>query len=372
MNPIRQLHNQAMDLAERAFVAKHEGHPERFLHLSREAFVLEAQAAGLVAGNLEAEPTRSVLHRSAATLAFDCGEFREAERLVSVALGGNPPVDIAEELRDLLEQVYFARHLAVRQVQLQDGQIQLSLTGSEVGLGITLMDILLERLQDIERIIYRTVERLMRKEFRERGSAQQAIQEGYKLYALVPRLGSFAMTLQLGRQMTLPGLDLSVTVVEDVVDNFTLLNTGQEDALQARINDPAYYRNFLALAKRIAPDGEKVRMVGLTTTNNGIDHGVAINRPRHTITGVPGQSLVLDNPSKVKIIIGRLRHADETSSTNVIKLVDENNKKHPIIVPEGMMNDIVRPLWGELVQVTGIQQGKRLQLNDIVPFDGND
>ena len=31
----------------------------------------------------------------------------EAERLIAAALSGDPPDEIAEELRDLLEQVYF-------------------------------------------------------------------------------------------------------------------------------------------------------------------------------------------------------------------------------------------------------------------------
>ena len=60
----------------------------------------------MVAPDLGAEPSRSVLHRSAASLAEQCGEFREAERLIAVALSGNPPEEIAEELRDLLQQVY--------------------------------------------------------------------------------------------------------------------------------------------------------------------------------------------------------------------------------------------------------------------------
>jgi hypothetical protein len=56
----------------------------------------------------QTEPTRSVLHRSAATLALDCGEYREAERLVATALAGNPPEPIANELRDVLAAVYQA------------------------------------------------------------------------------------------------------------------------------------------------------------------------------------------------------------------------------------------------------------------------
>jgi hypothetical protein len=43
-----------------------------------------------------------VLHRSAASLAVECFQLREAERLIGRALAGNPPPDIADELRDLL------------------------------------------------------------------------------------------------------------------------------------------------------------------------------------------------------------------------------------------------------------------------------
>jgi hypothetical protein len=37
---------------------------------------------------------------------MECGEAREAERLIAIALSGNPPGEIAEELRDLWQQVY--------------------------------------------------------------------------------------------------------------------------------------------------------------------------------------------------------------------------------------------------------------------------
>jgi hypothetical protein len=42
-----------------------------------------------------------------ATPAWQCGEDREAERLITKALSGTPPETIAEELRDLFLQVYF-------------------------------------------------------------------------------------------------------------------------------------------------------------------------------------------------------------------------------------------------------------------------
>jgi hypothetical protein len=113
MNQIQDLHKQAMDFAEMAQVAKLKGNSVLALELSRQAFEKERLAAELTVSNLAAEPTRSVLHRSAATLAIDCGEITTAERLIAVALSGNPPEEIAEELKDLFVQInidkYFAR-----------------------------------------------------------------------------------------------------------------------------------------------------------------------------------------------------------------------------------------------------------------------
>ncbi len=41
------------------------------------------------------------------------------------------------------------------------------------------------------------------------------------------------------------------------------------------------------------------------------------------------------------------------------------SEAHNIEVPEGMMNDIVRPLWASQVRVNGIRTGSRIILDDI-------
>ena len=107
MSRMKDLHHQAMQLADQASHLRRTGEEQAANARLREAFAQERGAAELAAPNLALEPTRSVLHRSAATLACQCGEYREAERLITTALSGTPPETIAEELRDLLLQVYF-------------------------------------------------------------------------------------------------------------------------------------------------------------------------------------------------------------------------------------------------------------------------
>jgi hypothetical protein len=111
MSQIQTLHQQAMDLAEAAAVARLRGALEQAAQFTRQAFEQETQAAALIADTLAAEPTRSVLHRSAASLAIECGELQIAERLIATALSGNPPPEIAEELKDLFMQINLSQYL---------------------------------------------------------------------------------------------------------------------------------------------------------------------------------------------------------------------------------------------------------------------
>ena len=125
MNKVQDLHRQAMNLAEQAELEKRRGDATQVQDMLRQALALEAEAARLVADDLETEPTRSVLHRSAATLAVECQDLQMAEKLIAVALAGMPPADIAEELKDLFIQINLRKYLERRGVKLAEEQLQL-------------------------------------------------------------------------------------------------------------------------------------------------------------------------------------------------------------------------------------------------------
>jgi hypothetical protein len=124
MSQIQELHLQAMDLAELAFTTKLKGNLEQADRLFRQAFEKESDAATLIAGDLSAEPTRSILHRSAASLAIDCGEFQAADRLIATALCGNPPQEIAEELKDLFIQINLRNYFERRGISFDEKKMK--------------------------------------------------------------------------------------------------------------------------------------------------------------------------------------------------------------------------------------------------------
>lgn len=71
--------------------------------LSRQALLRERMAADCLRDTPYLEPSRSVLYRSAAYLALDCGDFEEARRLATAGLEGAPSDVVADELREILE-----------------------------------------------------------------------------------------------------------------------------------------------------------------------------------------------------------------------------------------------------------------------------
>lgn len=367
MNEAQALHREAMELAEEAALEQAAGRVGRAKELFAAAFDRERLAAERLDLHLDVEPTRSVLFRSAASLALDCDDARSAEKLIARGLAGDPPPEIASELRDLLEQVYFQRHLDVRGVTLGLNEFQMSITGPAVGLGVADSEVFVNRVQDIEKMVYRTAERRANRPFRERGRRDRAIARDVAMYLSVPRAASFAVTFRVGysAQMRLPGLDPAEGVITELLDCIQALGSGELRELEERIPEPAYRRNFFALARRIAPDGNAVRAVGFTARISGTEKRVLLTRTSNEIMSPEPPSTDVESQMPVEVQ-GTLKYADSTKTDrNEIKIIRSDGKRQRVIVPEGMMDDIVRPLWDFEVLVRGTRRGGIILLQDI-------
>jgi hypothetical protein len=102
---IKELHRKAMEIADMADFQKIQGNKEDSVSLYEESYNLESEAAMTAYRDNIGEPSVSILLRSAASLAIICHKNREAEKLIALALSGEPPTEIAEELRDLLKNI---------------------------------------------------------------------------------------------------------------------------------------------------------------------------------------------------------------------------------------------------------------------------
>ena len=95
------LHAEAMQYANEGLTHRYLGEADEALAAFRKAWELERRAAMELLGET-LEPSRSILFRSAASLALLCGVPEDARRLAYLGLGGDPPAHVEESLRGIL------------------------------------------------------------------------------------------------------------------------------------------------------------------------------------------------------------------------------------------------------------------------------
>lgn len=104
-NKIRQIHNEAMDLAQMGQIATRQGDAEKAESMFAQAFEKEREAAMMAFHAEYPQPGLSILLQSAAHLAMTSQRQREAEKLIGLALAGDVPSEIRHDLRGLLASI---------------------------------------------------------------------------------------------------------------------------------------------------------------------------------------------------------------------------------------------------------------------------
>lgn len=363
MKLVQELHRQAMEAAELADLARLRGDLVEHRAKILEAFNLEKQAAAHVAGS-NLEPTRSVLHRSAASLALECRAHREAERLIAVGLGGSPPADVLEELRSLLQDVHFYQHLADDDIKLEQGEFEYQMIGAKVGPGIAPFTDFWRGFDVLDKIVYRTAERQAKKPFRMQGRRSADLQSSVELFVKVPRAASFAIGFRVGRRGLFEEMDPGADVVSEMMECFDHFARNEVESLRARIPDKDYFDNFVGLARKLAPDGKNVGTVGLSG-RSGKDRREVLLKPQSGAV-FAGEGDDLKTEVERITVVGSLLFANaENTKHGLIEVVPDSGPKKRFKVAPAIMSDVVRPYFEARVEVRGHKKGGHFFLDDI-------
>jgi hypothetical protein len=379
MPKLNDLHPKAMDLADLAFRHQRKGEEVRAKQLFYEAFHLERKAAALLPAAESSEPSRSILYRSAASLAYNAGEYEAADRLVASGLAGYPPPEIQEELRVLYDDVNFMRHLSAKGVQLTREQWLMTLSGNATSHGGALVDHLIMRVEKLSTLFYRTVERLLKLPYRTNGGVSKELKEVYGLYVNAFLPGSFAVSFQLGRPdpqlVLLPGFEPvkpveSEAVIDEVLRCFEILERDETEVLRRRFDDEIYFENFVGLAKQIAPDGDAIKLVGFTTIRDGKEKPVALRRNRQQLRQATRASSIDQTATEgIRTTYrGILKYASspDTRKHGTVKLKDlDSANTYKIRVPIAIMKDVVQPFYEERVSVVVLEKGNEKYLEEV-------
>lgn len=114
MGNVRELHTEAMALAQDAVAARKKGDSIRAAQLAARALIPERIAAEMLPNTPGSEPTRSTLFLSAASLAVQAGDLDAALRLVEQGRAGSPSPSLIADFNHLVGLVTARREASPR------------------------------------------------------------------------------------------------------------------------------------------------------------------------------------------------------------------------------------------------------------------
>lgn len=339
---VSRLHREAMRCVDKSTVARLEDNREEYLRYTRLAYEKETAAAVLMEDKKDIEPTRSVLYRSAATLAYRCEMYVEAKRLIHTALGGNPPPEIEFELNDLLGKV----KLAQSNIHLSDKHLRLTLDGNDIAFGRAPARTLATRIISVEEMLQATVRAPVPLFYDTVGAASFYVD----------------LTLSAETQPTLPGFDNFDEIVEPFIRNLELLNRGETETLKETIADPSNYGEFVKAAIDLAPDGKAISSVNLQARIAGQIQAISFERHQNELSEIPIPRV--QKPMQAPHLtektirrVGFLQRADG-SDGSVCELHTDSEGTWIIEVDEEIIHQILGKYWKKRVEVEG-QRMKR-------------
>ena len=353
---VKRLHRIAMEYADEADLAKLLGERDEYLRLMKMAFEKEKAAADLMA-DVHVEPSRGVLHRSAATLGWLCGMYVGAEKLIYRALAGNPRSDTEWELKDLLGTV----NLAKEGIHLGEGQLQFSLHGSQIGYGKAAVEELTSRAPSIATMLRISANSALQ-------NAPDAVSRKKLEIGDIPvfieglAAGSCIVKLRLGEpiQESLPGFGRFDDAIKPFFENMNLLEQGETYELEKKIDDPKQYRDFIKASIEFAPDGEKISTVKLQSVIDEHLKVISLNTTQSSLEGlqlphIPSveSRLEVTEQAIVKTGVLRVGNALDNEDKTLCTLATDDEGNWHIEGAEDLKDEIVRQYFKRRIVVHG-------------------
>ena len=217
--------------------------------------------------------TFGIIAVSAVALWYKAHEFSKAEHLAHQVLARAGVAEFAvEQLRGLLQAIWNENIQKQAGVNFVPGQILVSVKGGEVVRGGAPLDLIVNKVQTIQTMFYRTAEFLKNLPFRRHGQAPREIQDSCRpwLFQSVPGSYQFVVAIQAPKQRDIFRSDQPEP---QLVANtfFLIIKESAEDSaegLSQLIPDKEYKTTFLKLARDLAPSGQTFSHLEIRTSGD--------------------------------------------------------------------------------------------------------
>jgi hypothetical protein len=312
--------------------------------------------------------TKGITAVSAVSLWYKAAAYERAEHLAYSMLADlSIPQFARTDLRNLIQAIWTESSKKAANVSFLPGQVFVSVKGGEVITGGAPLDLIVEKVQTIQAMFYRTVEFIKDMPLRLRGGPIREIQESCRpwLFQAPPGSYQFSVAIQEAKQLdffkedTRP--DLIAHQFLEILKATASENLGE---LETIVPKPEYRSVFLKLSRNLAPTGktfESIELRGAASDTSIaftpedrkiINHTIKKNRPIDTA----------DSPSVEEEIAGTLRAVDlEKDFLDVVV----NGQSLHIVGLSDAMDDVIGPMVNKEVKVQVVRDNRGLSFRDI-------
>jgi len=253
-----QLHADSERLAIEAQLAARARDMARAIDLYKRAGDLERQALDQL--DVSKTRTRGITAVSAVALWFKAGEYALAEQLAHSMLADPHIPDFArEDLRSLVQGIWTESSKQKAGVAFVPGQVLVSVKGGEVVTGGAPLDLIVDNVQTIQAMFYRTIEYVNGVSHRRVGRPTKELQESCRpwLFQSAPGSYQFSVAIQKPAQ---PDFFKPAIEPERIAQHFLEIVSASSgegtSVLEKLVPDENYRSTFLKLTRNLAPTGK--------------------------------------------------------------------------------------------------------------------
>jgi hypothetical protein len=251
-------HSLSEKFAVEAEMARRTGLPQTAEELYRKAAAEEAAALDAIQG--DKYRTRGVTAVSAVALWYKGREYSVAERFAHqyLAAGGLPSFAIVQ-LRDLLNAIWTASAAAQAGITFVPGDVLVSVKGGLIIHGGAPLDLIIQKVEGIQSVLFRTVEMLLERPFRRRGGPPNDVQSMFTPWLFQAPAGSYQFAVRMQEPQQKDFWEAHRPRIQRVTATFFRVlqatANGPEEELSGVVPDKEYRDAFVNLARNLAPVG---------------------------------------------------------------------------------------------------------------------
>ena len=311
-----ELHTESELLAIEAQLALRSRRVEQAIDLYRKAAEIEQSALEQI--DISKARTRGITAVSAVALWFKAGVYDRAEQLAHLMLADPKIPDFARvDLRDLVQAIWTESSKQKAGVSFVPGQVMVSVKGGEVVTGGAPLDLIVDKVQTIQSMFYRTIEFLNGVSHRRVGRPSKELQEACRpwLFQSAPGSYQFSVAIQKPTQQDFFKEDLEPErIAQHFLEIVSASSSENTEELERLVPDENYRSTFLKLVRNLAPTGRSFDQIELRSSGEsrpialGVESRSNINQQLRKKLTLPAKTE--DNPEE---LYGTLRavHLDK-------------------------------------------------------------